>query len=218
MKKYLKNFRSYRAMVLSLVMIAVFSLNALSAKAYNATYDAHDEPSLRFAISHAKNGDFIRVNNDIVLHGDLKIKKSITVDLGFHAISFKNSKHGLYIDLSYLKSVVLQNGSIYGTNGVDYNLDDCGGNAVTVAGGNTTISNVSLFGGNGANGFFIPGDGASALIVKYGNVYLDYVYLKGGNAGTASNNAHVGKAAYALKGAVFSIGRGWTYNNGEGRY
>ncbi len=218
MKKYLKGLKSYKAIVLSFLMVVVLSVSTFSASASSAYYNAYDEASLRFAVSHARNGDVINVSNSITVHGDLKIKKSVTLDLGFYALSFEDSEYGLYIDASCLNTIVLQNGFIYGSNGINCSLDDCGGNAVTVSGGNVTIANVSLFGGNGGNGFIIPGNGASALVVSYGNVYLDYVYLKGGNAGVASFDGHTGKGAYALKGAVFSVGRGWTYNNGAGRY
>lgn len=217
MKKYLKSLKSYKAIMLSFLIVAVISMSMFHSSAASAYYNAYDEASLRFAISHARNGDIINVDNDIKLYGDLKIKKSITVDLGFHSLSFNDSKRGLYIDATFLNTIVIRNGSIYGSNGTDCSLDDCGGNSVTVSGGDVTIANVSLFGGNGANGFIIPGNGASALVVNYGNVYLDYVYLKGGNAGIASFDGHKGKAAYALKGSVFSIGRGWTYNDGVGR-
>ena len=222
MKKGLKKVLSVLVvgalMVTSIVGFSVTSFAAsdssedsVSDSSSYRVYYVGTESELRSALIWSNPGDYIQFSNDISVSGNLYVNKSVTINLNYHSLIFYNSVKGLTITTGNLNRVNLYNGCVYAS--VDSDA------AVSVRSGDLRVYNCSLF----------AGDCNQHEILYYGNalycnsissrIYLDYVYLQGGNGYSRGslNSSRTGKAiylAYAGSG-VYAVGSGYTFLDGK---
>ena len=182
--------------------------NEVSASSSYCVYYVGTALELRSALSRANSGDYIQFYNDIRVTGSLYVRKNITIDLCYHSLVFSNDAKGLRIDSGCSNLVNLYNGRVYASVDSD--------SAICVMSGDLRVYNCSIYAGNCDRystryyGNALYCDSVSS------NVYLDYVYLQGGNGYRRGYSSRTGKAVYlAYAGsAVYAVGSGYTFLDG----
>ena len=172
------------------------------------TYYVRTESELRNAIYDSVSGDTIVFLNDIVATGNrcIYFGHKLTIDLNYHCLTFGGKCAGMQID----SSICLYNGTIYGHNDIDY--------AIWIYGGSPKISNCSIYAGNCIGSERAYGN-AIYCNAHSSTIYLDYVYLQGGNGYTKGifTPERTGKAIYVdwSGSRVCAVGRGYTCVDGQ---
>lgn len=83
----------YKSLKIFLIFCILFSLSSIQLTCFaakNKVTLVKTSDELVLAVSSAKDGDIIKLEDDIVLNESLLIKSSITVDLRFHKIIIRN--------------------------------------------------------------------------------------------------------------------------------
>ena len=215
MKKGLKKVLSVLVvgalMVTSIVGFSVTSFAAsdssedsVSASSSYRVFNVGSEWELRSALIYANSGDYIQLYNDIRVSGSLYVNKSVTINLNYHSIKFESSSDGLVINSGYLNCVYLWNGRVHAD--VDSNA------AVSVQSGDLSVYNCSIYAGDSKYYRSYKGGNALYCNSSLSRIWLDYVYLQGGNGYSYSSRA--GKAIYSYS-PVYSIGSGYTFFDGK---
>ena len=222
MKKRFKKVLS-ALMVCALMVVSVvgFSVNsfaavdssddAVSTSSSYHVYYVGTESELRSALLWSNSGDYIQFSNDISVTGNIDVMKSVTIDLRYHSLVFNNSVKGLIINTGSSNRANLYNGRVYAS--VDSDA------AVSVRSGDLRVYNCSIYAGDCNQHEILYYGNALYCDSRSSNIYLDYVYLQGGNGYSKGffNSSRTGKAiylAYAGSG-VYAIGGGYTFLDGK---
>ncbi len=220
-KRFKKVLCALMVCALMVVSVVGFSVNsfaavdssddAVSASSSYRVYYVGTESELRSALLWSNSGDYIQLYSDIRVTGNIDVMKGVTIDLRYHSLIFNNGVKGLIINTGYSNRANLYNGRVYAS--VDSDA------AVSVRSGDLRVYNCSIY----------AGDCNQHEMLYYGNalycdstssrIYLDYVYLQGGNGYSRGffNPSRTGKAiylAYAGSG-VYAIGSGYTFLDGK---
>ncbi len=220
-KRFKKVLCALMVCALMVVSVGGFSVNsfaavdssddAVSASSSYRVYYVGTESELRSALLWSNSGDYIQLYSDIRVTGNIDVMKGVTIDLRYHSLIFNNGVKGLIINTGYSNRANLYNGRVYAS--VDSDA------AVSVRSGDLRVYNCSIY----------AGDCNQHEMLYYGNalycdstssrIYLDYVYLQGGNGYSRGffNPSRTGKAiylAYAGSG-VYAIGSGYTFLDGK---
>ena len=220
-KRFKKVLCALMVCALMVVSVGGFSVNsfaavdssddAVSASSSYRVYYVGTESELRSALLWSNSGDYIQLYSDIRVTGNIDVMKGVTIDLRYHSLIFNNGVQGVIINTGYSNRANLYNGRVYAS--VDSDA------AVSVRSGDLRVYNCSIY----------AGDCNQHEMLYYGNalycdstssrIYLDYVYLQGGNGYSRGffNPSRTGKAiylAYAGSG-VYAIGSGYTFLDGK---
>ena len=217
MKKGLKKILS----VLVVGALMVTSIVGFSVTSFAASDSSEDSVSpsssyhvfnvgtayeLRNALNCANSGDYIQLDYDIIVKGSLYVSKSVIIDLNYHSLQFASSRDGLVINSEYQRCVYLWNGYVYADSDSDA--------AVYVQSGDLSVSNCSIYAGDSR---YCKSCTGNALYCRSSSsrIFLDHVYLQGGNGYSREYDPLVnGKAIYSYS-PVYSIGRGCTFLDGK---
>ena len=214
MKKSLKKVLSVLVvgvlMITSIVGFSVTSFAAsdssedsVSASSSYCVFNVGTESELRNALNCANSGDCIQFYNDIEVSRTLYVNNAVTINLNYHSLKFVYSSDGLVINSGYRNCVYLWNGRVHAS--VDSDA------AVSVRRGDLSVYNCSIYAGDSQYYRSYAGN-AIYCSSSFSQIWLDYVYLQGGNGYRYSSRA--GKAIYSYS-QVYSIGSGYTVVNGN---
>lgn len=210
MKKLIKRgIHVLAAMVIVLGSATLFGVDAHAAgEKYIST-----EKELRDAIKQRTGtANYIILNNDIYVNGDLKVEKDTFIDMRLHRIIFEGSKNGIKVQIKNQGVLSIENGIIYGA------CDSS--SAINLVSGTLSLTNISVYGGYGRNPKYYSAGNALYCSSRNSNIYLNSVYFEGGNGYMYSyekENSRRAKGLYIEYSGcnIYSIGRGYTVVDGQ---
>lgn len=207
MKKLVKNICGIMLMV---IVLGTVTSMGVASHAAGIKY-IRTEEELRDAIkNHSITENYIALNNDIYLDGDLKVDKYTFIDLRSHKITFRDGKYGIRVQMKDYGGLRMKDGRIYGACDSD--------SAIDIVSGTLSLTNVDVYGGRIKNYKYVAVGNALYSAAQNTNIYLNRVSLEGGG-GYAEGYEIGNRTAKALyveypSCSVHSVGKGHTILDG----